>query len=423
MRALALLVLAGCASASYRDRVEADGPIVYLDFEGSVEARGGVTFEAGPIGRAGRFDGSTGRVRVANGLRPIGAGAFTIELWFCAESAERGDLINCKAEEGRNDLGVFSCLHGPDSVTHYEAQDFRASADEVEVGRWHHVAVVREAGGAIVLYVDGVERDRGEGELSLDYDADLLIGSNHQAEDVDAITFPFKGWIDEVAVYAKALPRERIESHFHAVRLDLAKEPVPPPPATAEEGFTPLFNGVDLTGFKAVLERKGNAFKVEEGVLVCRGSPAGYLMTERRFRNFTLRYDWRFERPVTLENDADFHGNSGCLLFIADAGVLGIWPQSVEVQGMHRDAGMILPIPRSLKVKFEDFPAVRSKALKPVGQWNAMEIVVKDGGGEVRLNGQKVSSFSGCELVEGPLGWQSEGAVIHWRNIRVREDR
>ena len=191
-----------------------------------------------------------------------------------------------------------------------------------------------------------------------------------------------------------------------------------------EKGFEKLFNGKDLRGWKFALEGEepdpAKAFRVQDGVLVCTGDPAGYAYTERSFKNFTLRFDWRYKRPEGLKEEKDFPGNSGYLLFVTKSAALGIWPQSVEVQGMNRDAGKILPIPRDLKCKYEDFPEARKRALKPVGEWNAMEIVAKEGTVLVRLNGEKVAAVSECEIQSGPIGFQSEGAEIHWRNIRIQ---
>ncbi len=67
-----------------------------------------------------------------------------------------------------------------------------------------------------------------------------------------------------------------------------------------------LFNGRDLTGW---VWHGGNAkmedvWVVRDGVLICRGNPAGYIGTGADYTNFVLRLQWRFDRP----------GNSGVLL-------------------------------------------------------------------------------------------------------------
>ena len=39
----------------------------------------------------------------------------------------------------------------------------------------------------------------------------------------------------------------------------------------------------------------------------------------------------------------------------------------------------------------------------------------------IKLNGVVVSTVGDCELTEGQIGFQSEGAETHWKNIRIRE--
>lgn len=181
--------------------------------------------------------------------------------------------------------------------------------------------------------------------------------------------------------------------------------------AALQDGYSDIFNGRDLTGFKPV-HCAADTFSFQGSELVCSGKPAGYLMSEKRYRNFSLRYDWKFETP----------GNNGCLLFIAEPDALDIWPRSIEVQGMHAQAGLILPIPRNLGVTHTDHPAARRAALKPAGEWNTFEIVVAAGGGAILLNGRRVSEFRGCVVQEGPIGFQAEGAPIRFRNVKIREE-
>ena len=39
----------------------------------------------------------------------------------------------------------------------------------------------------------------------------------------------------------------------------------------------------------------------------------------------------------------------------------------------------------------------------------------------ISVNGAVVSTVSDCELTQGPIGVQSEGAETHWKTIRIRE--
>src|SRR5437773_6938957 len=102
-------------------------------------------------------------------------------------------------------------------------------------------------------------------------------------------------------------------------------------------GFTPLFNGKDLTGFKTFLDPKvGDAdpaktWTVEDGTIRCSGKPTGFFYTDGFLTNYVLRYDWRYPAGSSPES------NSGCLVHIQPT--LRIWPKSVEPQGRYKDHG------------------------------------------------------------------------------------
>ena len=100
---------------------------------------------------------------------------------------------------------------------------------------------------------------------------------------------------------------------------------------------------------------------------------------------------------------------------------MGVWPRSIEVQGINRQLGLILPIPRNLKCTRTFDKEASAKVRKPIGQFNKIEIDVEGGDMVIKLNGTVVSTVGACELTEGPIGFQSEGVETHWKNIRIRE--
>lgn len=190
-----------------------------------------------------------------------------------------------------------------------------------------------------------------------------------------------------------------------------------------ESGFQPLFNGKDLAGMKFFFgegkTEPGDTFKAVDGALVCSGRPAGYWYTEKKFKNFTLRFDYRYKRPEKLEDDQKFGGNSGYLFYLTEHKV---WPKSIEVQGMNRDVLGLIGISGFKVKKLSEDKEARLKARKPVGEWNSVEIVSKDGKMTCSLNGTKITEFGEFEPLESPIAFQSEGAEIHWRNIRVKAE-
>jgi hypothetical protein len=55
------------------------------------------------------------------------------------------------------------------------------------------------------------------------------------------------------------------------------------------------------------------------------------------------------------------------------------------------------------------------------GEWNHYKVVANDGVLKLSVNGQEVSGVSGCTPRKGYLALESEGAVCHFKNIKIRE--
>ena len=193
----------------------------------------------------------------------------------------------------------------------------------------------------------------------------------------------------------------------------------------ASRGAVRLFNGQDFEGWRFHLGKEGadnnDAITVVDGTIICPGQPRGYLYTDKSYSDYIISYEWAFDRPGDLQDDSKFTGNSGCLVHMAEKNALGIWPRSIEVQGQHKQAGLILPIPRDVKCETTYDQEARDGAINPVGQWSTMTIDVKGGDMLIRVNGIQVATVSDSELTSGPIGLQSEGAPIRWKNIFIME--
>ena len=185
----------------------------------------------------------------------------------------------------------------------------------------------------------------------------------------------------------------------------------------AADEFVPLF-GKDLKGFKFVPETADKTFTVTNDMILVTGKPNGYFYTPKSYKNYVLKFEVRYARPADLTDDTKFTGNSGFLVHIQ--GEHKVWPKSVEVQGQNKDMGNIFAIGGAAKGDFKKNADVQKKAIKPVGQWNEVEITSMDGKLTCTINGQVVCEGT-SELKEGPIGFQSEGAEIHFRNLMIKE--
>ena len=191
-------------------------------------------------------------------------------------------------------------------------------------------------------------------------------------------------------------------------------------PDASQPKWTALFNGQNLDGWTIFPAQSIDAPKVwsfRDGVLICGGSPVGYIRTIKDFTNFELELEWRFDPKLGA-------GNSGVLLRVV--GPDQVWPKSIEAQLESRSAGDIWNI--------GDFPMhaepsrtdgrhttkVNPTNEKPLGEWNKYAILLDHGRLELRVNGELQNVAQDCEVVAGKIGLQSEGAHIEFRNIRIR---
>lgn len=195
-------------------------------------------------------------------------------------------------------------------------------------------------------------------------------------------------------------------------------------------GEVSLFNGKDMTGWKAVLpDGKGgmgkmeDTFSVKDGVMIDKGQPIGYIRTEKDYTNFVLKLEWRFD-------PAKGAGNSGVLLRMV--GEDKVWPKSVEAQLESGNAGDFWNIDnvkmtvakertngRNTRMDPAAVKAAGGKIERPLGEWNEYEIVCDHGTVILSVNGVELNRATDVEVVPGKICLQAEGAEIHFRNIRL----
>lgn len=193
-----------------------------------------------------------------------------------------------------------------------------------------------------------------------------------------------------------------------------------------EEGFASLFDGQDFRNFRFLRGqgcglppdgcgdiRPGDTFTIRDRTISNSGSPYGALYTSQRYLNFDLRLDYRF--PPEKDADLPFYGNSGYLLFVDKP---QIWPRSIEIEGQEQFQLAVLPL--DAKAVFTWDADAFQRARKPLGQWNSVRIVSRDGLVKSYLNGILLSQVRHQFAKPGHIMFQSEGAPIFWRNIRIR---
>jgi hypothetical protein len=221
----------------------------------------------------------------------------------------------------------------------------------------------------------------------------------------------------------------------------------------APPGFTPLFNGKDLSGWRVPAGDNGH-WRLVDGVIDydAESEAAGdkSLWTEREYGDFVLRLDWRIkDTPYTNPNvhivkpdgtsKLDAAGkpvlmavpdsDSGVFLRGEAKAQVNIWAWPVgsgEVYGYRTDEKM----PASVRA------GVTPKKLadRNIGEWNTFEITVKGSRLTVVLNGESVIENADLPGLP-PRGrialqhhgskkdgkWTSPPALVQFRRIFIKE--
>ena len=176
-----------------------------------------------------------------------------------------------------------------------------------------------------------------------------------------------------------------------------------------------LFNGKNMDGWKVVLKEEADAFSgastfsVENEMIHITGQPFGYARTEKKFSNYSLHLEWRWAGPKGVDG--------GVFNYLQDGDK--VWPQGVQLQMTPKDMGMLMG---GIPIEGIEGPFYRKERIvaespeKPVGEWNEMEFLCKDGQIKCWLNGVLVNEAV-CNVTDGYIAVQSEGGSMDFRNI------
>jgi hypothetical protein len=176
-----------------------------------------------------------------------------------------------------------------------------------------------------------------------------------------------------------------------------------------------------------------DTWHVEKEILVCSGKPIGVMRSEKQYENFILHIEWMHMEPG---------GNSGTFVWSnANPPEGGNLPNGVEVQmlelewvSLNTKDGVVPPIAYvhgelfgvgGVETMTDNPRGTRSKSIenrcKGKGEWNTYDVVCVDGVVKLSVNGKFVNGISKATQKKGYICLESEGAEIHFRNIRIIE--
>src|SRR4051812_15078697 len=206
------------------------------------------------------------------------------------------------------------------------------------------------------------------------------------------------------------------------------------PAAPADDGFKPMFTGKDLSGWVNV-NCAPDTFFVKGEEVITTGKPTGFLRTEKQYENFVLEMDWMHVNTKEV-------GNSG--LFVWGDPLPGVgtpYTRGIEVQVLvnleYKDKntgavtatshGDLFSVHGAKCTPDRPHPAGWERCLpsenraKGGGEWNHYKVTANNGVIKLEVNGKEVSGVSECRPRKGYLALESEGAVCHFRNIKIKE--
>ncbi len=263
----------------------------------------------------------------------------------------------------------------------------------------------------------------------------LRLSVNGKEVTVGKDCSPRKGYL--------CLESEGSECHFRNLRIRELPSTHPRPDEIADPaiGFSALYNGVDLRGWKTDSGHQGH-WQPQDWILAYDGKSTAAdpnLWTSKEYRDFVLVCDWRWTRkaaevahPVILPSGEQATDDAGRpqMEVGPDAGDSGIylrgnsksqvniwcWPVgSGEVYGYRTDPKM------PAEVRAGVTPRIRADM--PIGQWNRFVITMRGDRLTVQLNGQTVIENAQLPGVpaQGAIGLQHHGDPIQFANLYIKE--
>jgi len=188
------------------------------------------------------------------------------------------------------------------------------------------------------------------------------------------------------------------------------------------EGFVPLFNGRDMTGWTG----NTNGYYAKDGKMICDPKKAGgNVYTADEYSDFTVRFEFKLTPGANnglgirapLTGDAAYTGMEIQILDDSHPKYAGLQPYQFH--------GSI----------YGTVPAQRD-CLKPVGEWNYEEVTAKGRQVTVKVNGKTIvdadidkastpqtmdhKAHPGLKRDKGHIGFLGHGDYLEFRNIRVK---
>ena len=203
----------------------------------------------------------------------------------------------------------------------------------------------------------------------------------------------------------------------------------------AQSNQIDLFNGNDHSGWYIdvpAMDKDSlmkSPFIIRDGKMVSLAHTGGHIITEKEYENYRLEITYRF---------ASKPGNCGVLVHVSTPRRLySMFPQSIEVQMMHENAGDFWCIGEDITVdNMESRRGPKEKwgvdgnknrriinlidgAENPPGDWNRMTIECKGGEIKVWVNEKLANHGYNATAQKGKIALQAEGSEVEFKRVAL----
>jgi hypothetical protein len=170
----------------------------------------GPTLTEGASGNGYYFDGDGDYIKV-NAISGLGVEQ-TKMLWIYMEAYPLPHDVYLIDEGSNNNWIELIDSDGngvPEIRAGFSSSNYFDSDGEIETGNWYHIAVVSWSSGDVATYINGVLDSSASGFTATNEPEAIIIGANSGPYMVS-----FKGVIDEVAIFNRALSDSEIQQVY-----------------------------------------------------------------------------------------------------------------------------------------------------------------------------------------------------------------
>lgn len=207
-------------------------------------------------------------------------------------------------------------------------------------------------------------------------------------------------------------------------------------------GWVTLFDGKTTSGWHSYgKEKAGARWTVANGAIYFNtekkegpdSNSSGDLVTDKEYGNFDLKLEWKISR----------NSNSGIIFYVHEdtAKYKATYETGPEMQVLDNEGHSDGKIIKHRSGDLYDLISSTKETVKPVGEWNEVEIIANNGKLDFFLNGtnivsttmwddnwrklvagSKFKNMSGFSTYKrGKIALQDHGNMVWYRNIKIKE--